>query len=581
MVGRLGALVPFKPIASVTPFSYRDNDTYLSILSKMQIGYDGLVDSYNLSTSEHNVIFETLRNGLNEAVIVVNQAADEAEAAADAAAVSASLVGAPADDIIETLVTGASQTRTALDAGYIARLGTRGVTRTIYVRADGNDETGNGKTTGTAFREIKTAVDTLASDGPVLRGSVVIDVGQGTYKGGIRLPQARGRAQDDYVKIIGPSVGGHPNVPLVTIDKAADTTATWGILAEDGSTLWIEDLKFVGAFANAVRVERGVFMQEKNIHIDGQNVGTNGYSIQHRSQYVASGGIVENCTVGVLELFNCNRSSTATSASTGMVVRNCETGVTVKEGGVGHFDYLTVEDCGVGIELNGLCVANMKGVTVKRNDLGIAVINSEIHNAQSVVYGSGVDANTREYVAIGSAASDLTDMNWGGVAEMKTAKYGHRPLITLAADYTDKTVTGVTAETLLYQMPAVIMPHRYNVAGRRLRIVMWGSVVSAPTTATGIRFLLRFGSVLMGEARIPQSAVVGDDFTIEFDVVCDADGNTQKVLGRAGGYPANPFHYSPRAFDTTSQAGPSAPALFVIPGATSESVTMRLCEVWG
>ncbi len=493
----------------------------------------------------------------------------------------------PADAAVEAFV-GAGSSRAGAwtgafgDARWVNQLGVRGATRTIYVRTTGSDTTGDGKTTSTAFREIKTAVDSLADDGPVVRGTVVVDVGAGTYKGGIRLPQVRGRAQDDYITIKGPATGGHPNVPTAIIDFAADATATWGVLAEDGATLWLEDLKFIGAFPNGVRIERGVFMQWRNVHIDGQNTGTNGASIQHQCRYIVLGGIVENLTgLGIFEAFGCTRSfSNATANSQQMIIRNCDTGLQAKEAGVGHLDYLNVEDCLTGVELNGMCVANLKGVSLKRNDLGLAVVNSEVHNASSMVWGSGVDANTREYMAVGSSAADLTDIGWTSGAFARTSLAGHRPMVTLAASYADATVTGVTTETQFYSLLGVIQPHRYNVAGRRLRVVAWGSVNAAVTTATGYRILLRFGTQLVGEARVPQTAVVGDDFRVEFEIVCSADGNAQKVLGTVVGYPSQPTNYATRTIDMTSQAAQNV-GLYAIPGATTESVTMRLIEVWG
>lgn len=507
-----------------------------------------------------------------------------AETAEQAAVDAANLVESPADSAVEVLVDGpATLTRLKLDALYVDRRGTRGVTRTIYVRADGSD-TNDGSSSLSAFREIRAAVDSLAADMPVLRGSVVIDVGAGNYKGGIRMPLARGNAQDDYLTIRGPAVGAHPNVPTAIIDYALDTSPTWGFLAEDGDTIWLENLKFVGAFPTAVRVERGVFLQWRNVHVDGQGVGVTGVSIQHQCRYVILGGIVENLTTtGVLELFGCTRSfGTATSNATQMIIRNVDgIGFQAKEAGVGHLDYLNVEDCGTGIQLNGGCVSNVKMVSLKRNTVGLANVNSEIHNSQSVQYGSGADANGRGYIAIGANATDLSDIGWTGDTYAYTTTAGVPALTMLASSYADSTITGVTAETDFYNLSAVLPMQRYNVAGRRVKIVVWGSVNVAPTTSTGYRLILRFGTVLIGEARVPQSAVVGDDFKAEFDVVCSADGNTQKVMSSMHGYAPVPTNYAPRTFDFTSQAGPVSVKVSGIAGATSESVTLRMIEVWG
>lgn len=133
------------------------------------------------------------------------------------------------DPQVAGMVQSETATRAALANGFVERQGKRGVTRTLYVRATGNDT--NPGTLAAPFREIRAAVDSLSADGPVVRGSVVVDVGPGAYKGGIRLPQTRGTAQDDYLVIRGPATGGHPNVPTAVIDQSLDTGNNWGLLA--------------------------------------------------------------------------------------------------------------------------------------------------------------------------------------------------------------------------------------------------------------------------------------------------------------------------------------------------------------
>src|SRR5699024_2049202 len=131
------------------------------------------------------------------------------------------------DPQVASMVQSETETRAALADGFVERHGKRGVTRTLYVRATGDDS--NPGTLAAPFREIRAALDSLSADGPVVRGSVVIDVGPGNYKGGIRLRQTRGTAQDDYLVIRGPATGGHPNVPTAVIDHALDTGKDWGL----------------------------------------------------------------------------------------------------------------------------------------------------------------------------------------------------------------------------------------------------------------------------------------------------------------------------------------------------------------
>lgn len=79
---------------------------------------------------------------------------------------------------------------------------------------------------------------------------------------------------------------------------------------------------------------------------------------------------------------------------------------------------------------------------------------------------------------------------------------------------------------------------------------------------------------------IPQSATVGDDFRVEFELICDKDGNSQKMLSTIVGYPAVPTGYSVKTIDMTSQ-NPICVRLSGIAGAASESVTLRMMEVYG
>lgn len=470
-------------------------------------------------------------------------------------------------------------TKAALAAAFVDRRGTRGITRTLYVRATGNDAN-NGKTTSTAFREIRAAVDALAADGPVIRGSVVIDVGPGTYKGGIRLPVTRGAAQDDFVKIMGPVVGGHPNIPTAVVSYSADTSATWGILAEDGAHLWLENLKFTGGFSTAVRIDRSSYLQWRNVHADGQGTGTIGLALTNQCRYFVTGGIIENFTNGIQETFQVSRSfGTVSSASQQMIIRNCGIGVKAKENCVGHFDYINLEDCGTGIEMQLYSGANMKGAVFKRNQIGIVLTNSEIHNETSIAWGTGADSNTRRILSVGNS-SELTLLGWGETGgTAPTLRTGHRPLVTLAADYSDKMITGVTAETTVVSWPGVLRADWYAIQGKHARVVLWGSSGSAPLVSP-FRILLRIGSTFAAEVVVPAGFGGAAHFRAEFDMVAAADGASQKILATisAGGSNNGVAIYS-RSIDMTG--ADRDVRISAIPGNIADTITFKLAEMWG
>jgi lysophospholipase L1-like esterase len=466
-------------------------------------------------------------------------------------------------------------------AGFIAKLGTRGVTKTIYVRATGNDAN-DGTTTGTAFREIRAAVDSLAAHGPVLRGSIVIDVGAGTYKGGVRLPLTRGKAQDDFIKIVGPA-STHPAAPTAIIDRAADTAATYGILAEDGAALWLESIKTIGAFPIHVDARRNCYVWLTNVHMDGQKVGAVGgdvgLAVNSHCRYYVAGGLIQNMlTNGIQELFGVVRAfNNVASAAAQMTIKNCEVGIQAKENCSGHLDYLNVEDCLTGIEMNGNCVVNTKGVVLKRNALGYANVNSEVHNETSIVWGTGADANTREFISYGNAAAELYASGWVDSSTVRTTNVGHRPLSTVAANYVDTTLVGPTTETDFHSFVSLLKAHRHNTAGRTFKVIMRGTVNT--TLVAAYRILLRTAGTFLTDVTIPLGTVAGSRFKAEFTVACTADGNFQKCFSELIGEGV--------ALDVTDPTRTadiaSSDRTVTISGLATnaaDSVTLKMCEVW-
>src|SRR6478609_6202401 len=65
----MGLLQPFAPVNPTTPFTYRDNQTFLTILSNLQDKVNELVAFVNTSnaqgTSDLNTAIATLTNELN------------------------------------------------------------------------------------------------------------------------------------------------------------------------------------------------------------------------------------------------------------------------------------------------------------------------------------------------------------------------------------------------------------------------------------------------------------------------------------------------------------------------------------
>lgn len=110
-------LDPLTPINSVVPFSYRDNDTYLTQLRNLRAKLNELIDFVPASdldiVNKFNAAFDDLTEQLNntlteseaEFIVIAQQAGAAAQAAAEAAQQAAEdaahLVGAPAGEAIE------------------------------------------------------------------------------------------------------------------------------------------------------------------------------------------------------------------------------------------------------------------------------------------------------------------------------------------------------------------------------------------------------------------------------------------------------------------------------------------------
>jgi hypothetical protein len=97
-------LAPFDPISNVTPFTYRDGDTFLQILEKLQAAQVAMSTTFNENADETTTNFQTITDVTNAAVDLANSSAYSASLAAVSADASARLVNAPADDVMATIL---------------------------------------------------------------------------------------------------------------------------------------------------------------------------------------------------------------------------------------------------------------------------------------------------------------------------------------------------------------------------------------------------------------------------------------------------------------------------------------------
>ena len=414
----------------------------------------------------------------------------------------------------------ASNLTAHLEENYIVRSGRRGVTRTIYVRANGSD-TNDGLSEATAFREIRAAVEALDREMPDLRGSVVIDVGPGEYKGGIRLPNTRTPTQDNFVRIQGPSVGGHPNVPTATIRYSLDTTPTWAILAENGWWLWVQDIAIEGAFNTGLDCRSDVTLQRHNVHIDGCRIGV---SATTRVMDNARGGIIQNCTLyGVQEMYGTIRTYGG-GIGAGTIFRNNEIGLYSKSFCGGHLDHAEFENNGVAVHVDrggvNFYQVRIHGSTVA----GIACKDTEIHNVGGIDWGT---TNARRVLQWGPASNEADLWGWAG-SNLHATRTGQPAPICIAQDYDSHTVNQTTS-TQFTNFVQILPADRLCMKGRRLRVVIQGKIGNTLTAPAAVRVLV--GGTTFSMSTFHTGTEAGT-FYIEADVICVADGNSQKTITR-------------------------------------------------
>jgi hypothetical protein len=370
----------------------------------------------------------------------------------------------------------------------------------------------------------------------------------------------------------------------VTIDYDADTFYDYGIRSYDGGLAYITDVKFTGAFRYAIDMRRQSYIYLKNVHGNGPGKTVTGcvfFGALDHVEYYMEGGIVTDYDRGMQEHGSVRRHYENTaSVSEGTQFKRCMVGIYAKEASGGHIDNATFEDCGTGVEFHTYCNANTLRTTFKRCAVGILLTNSEIHNENSMIFGTGVDSCTRTIVSLGSS-SELSYAGWTGVNET-TIRSGHRPLIMLEADYATRPHTGTTVETTKYTFSERLKGGMYAVQGKRFQVRLIGSVVTPPATSAGVRILVRVASIFTAEVTIPQSAIAGADFEAMWTIICTADGDFQKCFAMLGGVVnSGTAAYAERTIPLKDTSTNHSVAISFISGADADSITLNACELWG
>lgn len=260
----------------------------------------------------------------------------------------------------------------------------------LYVSPSGSD-TNDGLTSALPLATIQRAYNIIVSRAP-LCGRYVINLAAGTYTENVVASSMT--ASDFPIDLVGPSVGGHPNVPTAII--AASNTAGIGIRFDEGGWFRVSNVLVTGATTGtAVQLQRSR-VDLTNVHVSGC---LNGPTVVHGGLLSAFGGIWTGRGAGVAggngyrSYYNSTHSIIGTSSADATVIEDFELGMLLSEGCQGHMDFAVVQDCGTGLQITrGAGGNNTKQMTIRRCALGIDARNQWYNNG--IVFGVGADANT-------------------------------------------------------------------------------------------------------------------------------------------------------------------------------------------
>lgn len=466
-----------------------------------------------------------------------------------------------------------------------------GDTINLYVSPSG-DDANDGLSAAQPMRTLPAASTVLGNYArPSLAGLWTVNMAAGNYGGGFDPPRAL--RSEGFLKLAGPDVGGHPNVPTAKIRVADDPTQDRAVQLLDGTMFEISNVKIEGPFVIGVSALRLCYALFTNVHADGHwasnasptawatatayTIGqsvtesatqyyciedhTSGvfaddlaagkwyaiparyiraWSIVNHSRYRAIGGIIEDCQEGISELFGVVRDFPTLVSTLGpgeepfdyqLMIKDCDTGLNAKENCVGHTDLITFQDCATGMELQLYSGTNPRLAKFVRCQRGIVLANSEIHNEASIRWGEGVDACGVHVLSLYNSA-ELGFQGWDGDHGVRV---GHRPLTTIAETLTAVDHTGTVSETNVFSPGTIMRRGWFAVQGKRMRVEAVLRVLSGGGLAANARFLLRVSGTYMIDVTLPAGMANNAIAKAEWIMVCTSDGDNQLVTSTVVG----------------------------------------------
>lgn len=412
----------------------------------------------------------------------------------------------------------------------------------LYIAASGGSLTNDGLSSAQPFSTFQSCFDATENYGPVLDGIWQLISTGGTYdfSGG---QQTFSTPSNNRVVIRGP-VAGHPNVPTAIIDGGGVGISYRHGLSASGGEVSVEfrDIlaqNFTEASGNTrigILGENGADVLFTNCHTFA--CSWTGLYGAMASRFRVSGGIIDAASIaGASGIITNDTESTigyqATNTSQAPIIKNAPaSGIYWSRGSQGHIDYVTIQDCGVGLEMEQFSSAAIPGCNFKRNVVGIRLRPGALFRQDGVppVFNQGTaDANT--------TAFDYCTMSGNG-DELRTAQSYTR----FAYDRTARTASGIVSGTFptIYTMAA----DRLNGVGKSCRVHCKGVY----TVTAGSSLTVNFGGL-----SLPLTVgAAGTNVTFEFDVeLLEVQGGYRAIGSLSQGLSTFRYGTATAGFDKT------------------------------
>lgn len=398
-------------------------------------------------------------------------------------------------------------------------------TNALYVTVAGN-AANDGLSATEPMAVLQNAFDAVANVPQPIRQKFNINIGAGTYSKATAITFTA--PTNEYVDVIGASVGGHPNVPTTIFDGAGGVNYAHGIyISGQGVRVKCTDLKGINFNGDSANKTRGfiVFDQGpdgwvKNCHVTNATwfgvYGTSSFFLR------VEGGVYDGCRQAILtDNTRCSVGWLGTTTTNRPLIKNStETGIYWSRGTQGHIDYCDVQDNAVGVDIAESSRCDAVDIDFKRNVVAArAITGGMFGNNPSAPCRFNTGTADANGVNIKTYAASL---DYTGLYEWAKSEY------RIVNDRTPGTHTGVTGDTF-FRTLATIAEGFFRDGDQKIRIKAYGIATSA-TTAPQLKLAIAGVSIMA--LAFPANAIAGLAFEYEVELFSNGAGNhrvTQKI----------------------------------------------------